>query len=81
MPLMTVATPAVAGIVSPLKIPKIVENDPSLLMTLPTTEWPRRVEKMLRVLHDLSVKPRKGRRKDLTRIGKATASLRKETGR
>ena len=40
-----------------------------------------RVEKMLRVLHDLSVKPRKGRRKDLTRIGKATASLRKEMGR
>ena len=40
-----------------------------------------RVEKMLRVLHDLSVKPRKGRRKDLARIGEATASLRKEMGR
>ena len=40
-----------------------------------------RVERMLKILHDLSVKPRKGRRKDLTRIGKATASLRKEMGR
>ena len=40
-----------------------------------------RVEKMLKILHDLSVRPRKGRRKDLTRIGKATASLRKEMER
>jgi hypothetical protein len=39
-----------------------------------------RVEKMLKVLHDLSVKPRKGRRKDLARIGRAAASLRKELG-
>ena len=39
-----------------------------------------RVERMLGVLHDLSVKPRKGRRKDLERIGKAAASLRKEMG-
>jgi len=36
-----------------------------------------RVERMLKVLHDLSVKPRKGRRKDLARIGRAVASLRK----
>ena len=40
-----------------------------------------RVERMLKILHDLPVKPRKGRRKDLARIGKAAASLRKETGR
>src|SRR5512135_516907 len=40
-----------------------------------------RAERMLKILHDLSVKPRKGRRKDLARIGKAVASLRKETGR
>jgi len=40
-----------------------------------------RTERMLKILHDLSVKPRKGRRKDLARIGKAAASLRKETGR
>jgi hypothetical protein len=39
-----------------------------------------RLERMLKILHDLSVKPRKGRRKDLARIGRATASLRKETG-
>jgi hypothetical protein len=39
-----------------------------------------RVERMLKVLHDLSVKPRKGRRKDLARIGRAAASLRKELG-
>ena len=39
-----------------------------------------RVEKMLKVLHDLSVKPRKGRRKDLARIGRAAASLRKVMG-
>jgi hypothetical protein len=39
-----------------------------------------RVERMLKVLHDLSVKPRKGRRKDLARIGRATASLRKAMG-
>ena len=39
-----------------------------------------RVERMLKVLHDLSVKPRKGRRKDLARIGRAAASLRKEMG-
>jgi len=36
-----------------------------------------RVERMLKVLHDLSVKPRKGRRKDLARIGRAALSLRK----
>ena len=40
-----------------------------------------RVERMLKILHDLPVKPRKGRRKDLARIGKAAASRRKETGR
>jgi hypothetical protein len=40
-----------------------------------------RAERMLKILHDLSVKPRKGRRKDLARIGKAAASLRRETGR
>ena len=39
-----------------------------------------RVERMLKVLHDLSVKPRKGRRKDLARIGRAAASLRKAMG-
>ena len=39
-----------------------------------------RVERMLKVLHDLSVKPRKGRRKDLARIGRAVGSLRKEMG-
>jgi len=39
-----------------------------------------RVERMLKVLHDLSVKPRKGRRKDLARIGRAAAALRKEMG-
>jgi hypothetical protein len=35
---------------------------------------------MLKILHDLTVKPRKGRRKDLARIGKAAASLRREMG-
>jgi len=39
-----------------------------------------RVERMLKVLHDLSVKPRKGRRKDLARIGRAAASLRRVLG-
>jgi hypothetical protein len=39
-----------------------------------------RVERMLKVLHDLSVKPRKGRRKDLARIGRAAASLRRMMG-
>ena len=39
-----------------------------------------RVEKMLEVVHTLSVKPRKGRRKDLARIDGAIASLRKELG-
>jgi hypothetical protein len=39
-----------------------------------------RVEKMLEVVRKLSVKPKKGRRKDLARIEGATASLRKELG-
>ena len=39
-----------------------------------------RVKELLKVLHDLSVKPRKGRRKDLERIGRAAASLRKALG-
>ena len=39
-----------------------------------------RVEKMLEVVRDLSVKPRKGRRKDLARIERAAASLRKVIG-
>jgi hypothetical protein len=39
-----------------------------------------RVERMLKVLHDLPVKPRKGRRKDLARIGRAAASLRRAMG-
>ena len=39
-----------------------------------------RVERMLAVVRDLSVKPRKGRRKDLTRIEGIAASLRKELG-
>jgi hypothetical protein len=39
-----------------------------------------RLEKMLGVLHRLTVKPRKGRRKDLARIEGATASIRKELG-
>ena len=39
-----------------------------------------RVIRMLKVLHDLSVKPRRGRRKDLARIGRAAASLRKAMG-
>jgi hypothetical protein len=37
-----------------------------------------RVGKMLKILRDLSVKPRKGRRKDLARIEATTAALRKE---
>jgi hypothetical protein len=39
-----------------------------------------RVERMLEVVRALSVKPRKGRRKDLARIEGAAASLRKELG-
>jgi len=39
-----------------------------------------RVEKMLEIVRALSVKPRKGRRKDLARIERATAALRKELG-
>lgn len=39
-----------------------------------------RVKKMLEVVRTLSVKPRKGRRKDLTRIEIIVASLRKELG-
>jgi hypothetical protein len=39
-----------------------------------------RVKRMLTVLHDLSVKPRKGRRKDLARIETIAAALRKELG-
>jgi hypothetical protein len=39
-----------------------------------------RVEKMLEVVRALSVKPRKGRRKDLARIEATAASLRKELG-
>ena len=39
-----------------------------------------RVDKMLEVVRALSVKPRKGRRKDLTRIEGAAAALRKELG-
>ena len=39
-----------------------------------------RVERMLKILHDLSVKPRKGRRKDLARIETIAAALRKELG-
>jgi hypothetical protein len=39
-----------------------------------------RVEKMLELVHDLSVKPRKGRRKDLARIEIIAASLRKGLG-
>ena len=39
-----------------------------------------RVEKLLEVVRRLTVKPRKGRRKDLARIEGATASLRKELG-
>lgn len=37
-----------------------------------------RVDRMLARVHDLSVKPRKGRRKDLARIEKVVASLLKE---
>ena len=37
-----------------------------------------RVDGMLKIVRDLSVKPRKGRRKDLARIEKIAASLRKE---
>jgi hypothetical protein len=39
-----------------------------------------RVEKMLEVVRGLSVKPRKGRRKDLARIENIAAALRKELG-
>jgi hypothetical protein len=39
-----------------------------------------RVQKMLEVVRGLSVKPRKGRRKDLARIETITAALRKELG-
>ncbi|MGB7630070.1 MAG: hypothetical protein WBM29_03195 [Candidatus Deferrimicrobium sp.] len=39
-----------------------------------------RVEKMLEVVHGLTVKPRKGRRKDLARIEAIAAALRKELG-
>jgi hypothetical protein len=39
-----------------------------------------RVKSMLEVVRALSVKPRKGRRKDLARIEGVTASLRKELG-
>ena len=39
-----------------------------------------RVERMLKILHDLTVKPRKGRRKDLARIETIVAVLRKELG-
>jgi hypothetical protein len=37
-----------------------------------------RIDRMLARVHRLSVKPRKGRRKDLARIEKVVASLRKE---
>jgi len=39
-----------------------------------------RVERMLEVVRALSVKPRKGRRKDLARIETTAAALRKEIG-
>jgi len=39
-----------------------------------------RVQRMLKILHDLSVKPGKGRRKDLARIGRAATSLHKAMG-
>ena len=39
-----------------------------------------RVDAMLKIVRDLSVKPQKGRRKDLARIEKVVASLRKELG-
>ena len=39
-----------------------------------------RVQKMLEVVRALSVKPRKGRRKDLARIETIAAALRKELG-
>jgi hypothetical protein len=39
-----------------------------------------RVEKMLEIVRALSVKPRKGRRKDLARIETVAAALRKELG-
>jgi hypothetical protein len=44
--------------------------------SLPTS----RVERMLEVVRALSVKPRKGRRKDLARIETVAASLRKDLG-
>jgi hypothetical protein len=39
-----------------------------------------RIEKMLEVVRALSVKPRKGRRKDLARIETVAGALRKELG-
>jgi len=39
-----------------------------------------RVKKMLKLVRDLPLKPQKGRRKDLARIEKIVASLRKEMG-
>jgi hypothetical protein len=39
-----------------------------------------RVERMLEVVRGLTVKPRKGRRKDLARIETLAAALRKELG-
>ena len=39
-----------------------------------------RAGRMLKIVRDLSVKPRKGRRKDLARIEKVAASLRRELG-
>ncbi|MHB1025539.1 MAG: hypothetical protein ACYC24_07490 [Desulfobacteria bacterium] len=39
-----------------------------------------RAEKVLEVVRALSVKPRKGRRKDLTRIETVVASVRRELG-
>jgi len=44
--------------------------------SLPAT----RIDGMLKIVRDLSVKPRKGRRKDLARIEGIAASLRKELG-
>ncbi|HAM33269.1 MAG: hypothetical protein A2Z26_05975 [Deltaproteobacteria bacterium RBG_16_66_15] len=39
-----------------------------------------RLDGMLRIVRGLSIKPRKGRRKDLARIEKVVASVRKELG-
>jgi hypothetical protein len=41
---------------------------------------PARVAAMLKLVRDLTVKPRKGRRKDLARIENVAALLRKELG-